>query len=116
MEQLLQQKDNKDAALAIDIFCYQIKKYIGAYTAALSGLDILVFSGGIGENAYEIRTQICEDLGYLNIELNEEKNNKNERQISTDNSAAKVYVIPTSEELMIAKDTAQLYITSQNNN
>ncbi len=114
MQELLQQKDNKDAVLAIDIFCYQIKKYIGAYTAALSGLDVLVFSGGIGENAPEIRTQICQDFGYLNIELNKENNNKNELRISSDNSAVKVYVIPTNEELMIARDTAHVYSTSQN--
>ena len=115
MQVLLQQKENKDAALAIDIFCYQIKKYIGAYTAALGGLDLLVFSGGIGENAPQIRSRICEGLGYLNIELNNEKNNNNEWQISIDNAAVKVYVIPTNEELMIAKNTMQLY-TSQTNN
>ena len=114
MQQLLQQKENANAALAIDIFCYQIKKYIGSYTAALGGLDTLVFSGGIGENAAEIRSRICEDFGYLNIQLDKEKNNKNERQISNKASKVKVYVIPTNEELMIAKDTAQLYTTSQN--
>jgi acetate kinase len=114
MQELLQQKNNKDAVLAIDIFCYQIKKFIGAYTAALGGLDVLIFSGGIGENASQIRACICKDFDYLNIELNEEKNNKNERQISSDNSTVKVYVIPTNEELMIAKDTAKLYRASQN--
>ncbi len=93
--------------MAIDIFCYQIKKYIGGYTAVLGGLDVLVFSGGIGENAAEIRTRICNDFDYLSIQLNEEKNNKNEWQISTDASKVKVYVIPTNEELMIAKDTMQ---------
>ncbi len=114
MQQLLQQKHNKDAALAIDIFCYQIKKYIGAYTAALGGLDILIFSGGIGENAPEIRTHICNDFAYLNIQLDKEKNNKNEWEISSDESKVKVYVIPTNEELMIAKDTMQLYTSAQN--
>ncbi|MEO8712733.1 MAG: acetate/propionate family kinase [Parafilimonas sp.] len=109
MQVLLQQgKKNKDAALAIDIFCYQIKKYIGAYTAALRGLDILVFSGGIGENAAIIRSRICEDFKYLGIELNEEKNNKNEWLISNDNSKVKVYVIPTNEELMMATMVDQL--------
>ncbi len=114
MQQLLQQKENKDAALAIDIFCYQIKKYIGGYTAALGGLDTLIFSGGIGENAPEIRARICNDFTYLNIQLDEEKNNKNEWRISSDESKVKVYVIPTNEELMIAKDTMQLYTSTQN--
>ena len=65
--------------MAIEIFCYQVKKYIGAYAAALGGLDVLVFSGGIGENASLIRTRICEDLEYMGIQLNEEKNNENDR-------------------------------------
>lgn len=108
--------DDEDAALAIDIFCYQIKKYIGAYTAALGGLDILVFSGGIGENAAIIRSRICEGLNYLGIQLNEGKNNKNEWRISTDESAGKVYVIPTNEELMIAEMTAGVYEETHKNN
>ncbi|MEO7523781.1 MAG: hypothetical protein ABIT58_06780, partial [Ferruginibacter sp.] len=110
METLLRlEKENKDAALAIDIFCYQIKKYIGAYTAVLGGLDTLVLSGGIGENAPIIREHICKDLGYLNIHLNEEKNNKNRWQISNEESNVKVFVIPTNEELMIAKTIGELY-------
>jgi len=106
---LLQEKENKDAALAIDIFCYQIKKYIGGYAAALGGLDMLVFSGGIGENAPIIRERICKDLGYLNIHLKEENNNKNQWQISNEKSNVKVYVIPTNEELMIAKMASMIY-------
>jgi acetate kinase len=110
MQDLLRlEKENKDAALANDIFCYQIKKYIGAYTAILGGLDVLVFSGGIGENAPVIRSRICNDFGYLNIHLNEDKNNKNKWQISNEESIVKVYVIPTNEELMIAKATSELY-------
>ena len=110
MQDLLHhEKENKDAALAIDIFCYQIKKYIGAYTAVLGGLDALVFSGGIGENAPAIRSRICNDFGYLNIHLNEDKNNKNQWQISNEESNVKVFVIPTNEELMIAKTTVELY-------
>jgi acetate kinase len=109
MQELLKhEKDNKDAALSIDIFCYQIKKYIGAYIAILNGLEILVFSGGIGENAPEIRKRICKDFNYLNIQLDEEKNTKNEWLISSIKSKIKVYVIPTNEELMIANDTMQL--------
>lgn len=109
MHDLLQhEKENQDAALAINIFCYQVKKYIGGYAAALGGLDTLVFSGGIGENAVSIRARICEGLYYAGIRLNEEKNNKNEWQISNDESTVKVYVIPTNEEIMIAKTTAAI--------
>jgi acetate kinase len=110
MQDLLDiENENKDAALAIDMFCYQIKKYIGGYTAALGGLDVLVFSGGIGELAPAIRTRICNELGYLNIHLNEENNNNNQWQISNEESKVKVYVIPTNEELMIAKTAFDLY-------
>jgi acetate kinase len=110
MQDLLRlEKENKDAALAIDVFCYQIKKYIGAYIAVLGGLDTLVFSGGIGENAPAVRSRICNDLGYQNIHLNEEKNNKNQWQISNEESNVKVFVIPTNEELMIAKMTGKIY-------
>ncbi|MEO6346681.1 MAG: acetate/propionate family kinase, partial [Aquaticitalea sp.] len=110
MQDLLRlEKENKNATLAIDIFCYQVKKYIGGYAAVLGGLDILVFSGGIGENAPAIRERICKDLGYLNIHLNGEKNNKNQWQISKDENNVKVYVIPTNEELMIAKTTGEIY-------
>ncbi len=109
MQTLLQQEsENKDVALAIDIFCYQIKKYIGAYIAALGGIDVLIFSGGIGENAAEIRKRICESFQYTGIEINEESNNNNQQLISTSNSKIKVYVIPTNEELMIAIQTFAL--------
>jgi acetate kinase len=109
MQDLLRlEKENKDAALANDIFCYQIKKYIGAYTAILGGLDVLVFSGGIGENAPVIRSRICNDFGYLNIHLNEDENNKNQWQVSNEESKVKVYVIPTNEELMIAKMASEI--------
>ncbi|HEY0297619.1 MAG TPA: acetate/propionate family kinase [Arachidicoccus sp.] len=117
MQQLLKQEQiSKDAALAVEIFCYQIKKYIGAYSAALNGLDVLVFSGGIGENAAEIRVRICEGLAYLGVEINEEKNANNEREISTDESRVKVYVIATNEELMIAATTSELYKEYNKNN
>jgi len=113
MQDLLRlEKENKDAALAIEVFCYHIKKYIGAYIAVLGGLDTLVFSGGIGENAPAIRERICNDLGYLNINLNEEKNNKNSRHISNDDDHVKVYVIPTNEEFMIAETAGRLYENS----
>ncbi len=104
MEELLQQeKVDINAALAIDIFCYQIKKYIGAYTAFLGGLDTLVFSGGIGEHSPEVRSRICDGLEFLGIELCEIKNMNNEAIISKEANKIKVHVIPTNEELMIAK-------------
>lgn len=110
---LLVEEENEDAALAIKICCYQIKKYIGAYTASLNGLDVLVFSGGIGENAPKIRSRICKGLNYLGIEINERKNKKNKTIISTKKSKVKVYVIPTNEEIMIARNAKELYLNTQ---
>lgn len=104
MQDLLRtEKSDTRAAEAVEIFCYQVKKWIGSFSAALSGLDILVFSGGIGENASAVRSRICDGLQFLGIELNEKMNDKSEKIISTHNSKVIVYVIPTDEELMIAK-------------
>lgn len=91
------------AAEAVELFCYQTKKWIGSYAAVLGGLDTLVFSGGIGEHAPEIRDRICRGFEFLGIELNEARNVKNETIISTDVSKVCVRVIKTNEELMIAK-------------
>jgi acetate kinase len=91
------------AAEAVALFCYQIKKWIGAFVAALSGLDTLVFAGGIGEKAPIVRARICEGLGFLGIELEEKRNSANEGVISIDTSRVKVRVIRTDEELMIAE-------------
>lgn len=91
------------AADAVAIFCYQIKKWIGAFAAALGGIDTLVFAGGIGENAPAVRARICEGLEFLGIELNSERNDANAPQISADESRVDVRVIHTDEELMIAK-------------
>lgn len=104
---------NADAKLAIDILCYQIKKYVGAYTAAMGGLDALVFTAGIGENRDEIRSAACRDMEYFGIMLDEKKNAKTKLQndnvcISLPESKVKVYVIPTNEELVIARDTERL--------
>ncbi|MEO8112620.1 MAG: acetate/propionate family kinase [Ginsengibacter sp.] len=116
MQDLLKhKKDNQDARLAIDIFCYHIKKFIGGYAATLAGLDVLVFSGGIGEHSPIIRSRICKGLQYLGIELNEKKNKKNEWLISRGSSAVKVYVIPTDEELMIAQNAESLFAGTKNN-
>lgn len=102
---------NERAKLAYDIFVYRIKKYIGAYAAALGGADILLFTGGIGENAFYLREQIGRELEFMGIKLNEEKNSKTfgeEAIISTPDSKITVMVVPTDEEFMIASDTMDI--------
>ena len=96
------------AAEAVALFCYQVKKMIGAFAAALGGLDALVFAGGIGENAPKVRARICDGLGFLGIKLDEKKNAGNEGLISTAASRVPVRVIHTDEELMIAKTVFQV--------
>jgi len=96
------------AAEAIALFCYQIKKWIGAYAAALGGLDTLVFTGGIGENAPTIRERICDGLGFLGIELDAMRNTQHASLISSDAGRVSVRVIHTDEELMIAKSVARV--------
>ena len=95
------------AAEAVALFCYQVKKWIGAFAAALGGLETLVFSGGIGENAPEVRARICEGLEFLGIELKEKNNVANAGVISTNASRATVRVIRTDEELMIARSVCR---------
>ena len=96
------------AAEAVALFCYQAKKWIGSFAAALGGLDTLVFAGGIGENCPVIRTRICDGLGFLGIELNKTRNAKNAGVISTDASRVTVRVIRTDEELMIARSVCRV--------
>jgi acetate kinase len=91
------------AAEAVSLFCYQAKKWIGSFAAALGGLDTIVFAGGIGENAYPVRERICEGLGFLGTQLDESRNAKSEGVISADDSRVTVRVITTDEELMIAR-------------
>ena len=100
------------AAEAVALFCYQAKKWIGAFAAALGGLDTLVFSAGIGENCPAIRTRICDGLGFLGIELNEARNAVNAGVISADPSRAPVRVIRTDEELMIARSVGRILALS----
>ena len=100
------------AAEAVGLFCYQAKKWIGAFAAALGGLDTLVFAGGIGENAPPVRERICEGLGFLGIELDRERNAKNAPLVSSDTVRVKVRVIRTDEELMIARSVAHLLVHS----
>ena len=101
-ELIKRKKPGNRAADAFNLFCYQAKKYIGAYSAALEGLDTLVFSGGIGEHSPEVRNQVCKGLEFLGIVLDEIKNGNNEAVISTKNSKVSVRVMKTNEELMIA--------------
>ena len=96
------------AAEAVALFCYQVKKCIGGYAAALGGLDTLVFAGGIGENAATVRARICDGLGFLGIDLDQERNAKHEPWISSGTGRVKVRVIRTDEELMIAKSVMQV--------
>jgi acetate kinase len=96
------------AAEAVALFCYQVKKWIGAFAAALGGLDTLVFAGGIGENAPPVRSRICDGLGFLGIELEEKRNAANAGVISTAAGRVAVRIIRTDEELMIAKTVCQV--------
>jgi len=101
---------NERAKLALNVFCNRVKKYIGAYAALMGGVDAVVFTAGIGENSIEIREMICEGLESLNLEIDKEKNHVRGKEaiISKDNSKVKVLVVPTNEELMIARDTKEL--------
>ena len=103
------------AAEAVALFCYQAKKWIGSFAAALGGLDTLVFAGGIGENCPAIRFRICEGLGFIGIELSEARNAENETVISSDTCRAAVRVIRTDEELMIARSVLRLFPTANAN-
>ena len=101
------------AALAANVLAYQIQKYIGSYTAAMNGLDAIVFTAGMGENNTELRERVCTDMEFFGIELDKEVNAKAHHQsnivkLSTDNSKVAVWLIPTNEELMIARDTKEL--------
>jgi acetate kinase len=99
---------HKRAKYAFDIFCYRVKKYIGAFAAAMGGVDAIVFTGGIGENSNLVRAEVCKNMEFLGIELDEEKNDKKETEISKPASRVKVLRIPTNEELVIALDTAKI--------
>jgi len=105
------EKGNKDCQLALIMNAYRIKKYIGSYSAALNGLDAIVFTAGIGENSSYIRNLVCTDMDFFGIELNQEKNqirSKEIREINASNSRAKVLVVPTDEEYEIANQVYQL--------
>jgi len=101
---------NERAKLALDMFTYQIKKFVGGYAAAMGGIDAIIFTGGIGENANAIRSEICSDMEFLGLSIGEELNknaSRKESKFSTAESKVEAWVIPTNEEIMIARDTVE---------
>ncbi|MBQ8727167.1 MAG: acetate kinase [Oscillospiraceae bacterium] len=105
------EEGNERAILAGDMLVYQIKKYIGSYAAAMNGLDAVLFTGGIGENATDVREKVCADMSFFGIEIDNELNSTIRgklQKISTENSKVEVWVVPTNEELLIARDTLAL--------
>jgi acetate kinase/propionate kinase len=102
------EKGNDRAKLALDMFASRVKQTIGAYAAELDGVDVLIFTAGIGENSSVIREMVCENLTFLGIELDPQMNQKNNRRISTETSKVEVLVVETNEELMIVRDTYHL--------
>jgi acetate kinase len=106
------ENNDRRARLAVDIFCYRARKYIGAFLAAVAGAEAIVFTGGIGENSAEIRARICSGLEWLGVKLDDERNQLHhdgqEGIISADDSGLAVYVVPTDEELLIARDTVRV--------
>jgi acetate kinase len=104
-----EEKGNERARLAIDVFCYRLRKYIGAYVAALGGVDAIAFAGGIGENAPAVRERALQDLDALGLKLDPARNAEaqgKEEELSPDGSQPRIFVVPTNEELMIARDAA----------
>jgi len=101
---------DSQAQTAFEVFCYRIIKYIGAYAAAMNGVDAIAFTAGIGENSPAVRSRVCASLGYLGVEIDEDANRagRGERCISTPGSRVKVYVVPTDEERVIAEETRRL--------
>ena len=100
--------NNPHAAEAVDLFVYRIGRELGSLAAALGGLDALVFTAGIGENAAAIRARVCRDAAWLGVQLDEAKNTSGESRISQPRSGPAVWVIPTNEELMIASHTQRV--------
>ena len=96
--------------LALDVFAYRVQKYVGAYAAAMNGVDAIVFTAGLGENSISMRESIAEAFGYLGAKIDKERNNVRGKacEISTADSKVKLFVIPTNEELMIARDTKSI--------
>jgi acetate kinase len=114
MREVIQEMKNGDkkAKYAFDVFCYRVKKYIGSYAAAMSGIDAVVFTGGIGENSSDVRKACCEDMSYFGITVDDAANESKEKEklITTADSRTKVFVIQTNEELVIALDTKEIVL------
>jgi acetate kinase len=107
----LKEHDDRRVRLAIEIFCYRARKYIGAYLAALGGADAIVFTGGIGENSPDVRARICSGMEWAGLSVDAQKNKETvgcEGKISTEDSKLLAYAIPTDEELLIARDTVRV--------
>jgi acetate kinase len=103
------EEGNERARLCIEAYCYSIKKYIGSFACAMEGLDVVAFAGGIGENGVKVRERICTGMEFLGIHLDKERNNARGKEgvISTDASTVKVMVIPTNEEIVVARKAKQ---------
>ncbi|AZN40769.1 acetate kinase [Paenibacillus albus] len=117
MREIVQAMDEGDshAKLAFDMYTYRLRKYIGAYAAAMDGIDAVIFTAGVGENSWPVRKAVCEKLTFLGIEFDEERNlerSKEARYITKDGSRTSVLVVPTNEELLIARDTFEIVKSS----
>ena len=111
IEELILEKKDPLASQAHDVYAYKIKKYIGAYTAAMNGLDAIVFTGGVGENMPILRELVCKDMEYLGVKLDRKENNQfvgGLLELHEADSKVKILKIPTNEELMIALETKRL--------
>ena len=109
----LKEHEDRRVRLAIEIFCYRARKYVGAYLASMGGADAIVFTGGIGENSPEIRAQICDNMEWAGLKVDASRNKEivaREGKISTDDSTLLAYAIPTDEELLIARDTVRVIL------
>ena len=107
----MKEHDDRRVRLAIEIFCYRARKYIGAYLAAMGGADAVVFTGGIGENSPDVRARICSGMEWAGLEIDEARNQQTvgrEAKISVEDSRLRAYAIPTDEELLIARDTVRV--------
>ena len=102
--------ENEEAALAVEVFTTKVAEYVARYAAKMSGVDAVIFTGGIGENQINVRKKVCEHLVFMGLEIDENLNDVKscERKISKDNSKVLAYIIPTEEEYMIAKDTLEI--------
>jgi acetate kinase len=113
LQEELRLHDDRRVRLAIDVFCYRARKYLGAYLAAMGGADAVIFTGGIGENSAVIRENICKGFEWAGLKLDADQNEAHagtEGEISATGSTLRAYVIPTDEELLIARDTVRVIL------